>query len=143
MSVCLARMMPRWSHPFQLHIRAGIATGPWSSRPSAGEIAMDGHASLEIRRVDSPGSELNCAACNAHTPPMSGVPLVDAGPDLIEREQESAVLDGLVDSLRDGGRAGPVRGQARIGKSAPLPRERRPSEAPAVPTLHTRVVESA
>src|SRR5260370_3822660 len=142
MSVCLARMMPRWSHPFQLHIRAGIATGPWSSRPSAGEIAMDGHASLEIRRVDSPGSELNCAACNAHTPPMSGVPLVDAGPELIEREQESAVLDGLVDRLRDGGGAIVVRGEAGIGKSALLQRVRRRAEAQGVRPLIAVGVES-
>jgi len=28
---------------------------------------------------------------------MSGAPLVDAGPELIEREQECAVLDSLVD----------------------------------------------
>jgi len=32
---------------------------------------------------------------------MSGVPLVD--PELIEREQESEVLDALVDRLSDGG----------------------------------------
>jgi len=34
---------------------------------------------------------------------MRGVPLVDPGPELIEREQESSVLDALVDRLRDRG----------------------------------------
>jgi hypothetical protein len=32
---------------------------------------------------------------------MGGVPLVDAGPELLEREQENAVLDALVDRLRE------------------------------------------
>src|SRR6266851_4833898 len=73
---------------------------------------------------------------------MSGVPLVDAGPELIEREQESAVLDGLVDHLRDGGGAIVVRGEAGIGKSALLQRVRRRAEAQGVRPLITVGVES-
>ncbi|HXC79541.1 MAG TPA: AAA family ATPase, partial [Candidatus Acidoferrum sp.] len=73
---------------------------------------------------------------------MSGVPLVDAGPELIEREQESAVLDGLVDRLRDGGGAVVVRGEAGIGKSALLQRVRRRAEAQGVRPLITVGVES-
>src|SRR5712692_4965164 len=73
---------------------------------------------------------------------MSGVPLVDAGPELIEREQESAVLDGLVDRLRDGGGAVVVRGEAGIGKSALLRRVRRRAEAQGVRPLMAVGVES-
>src|SRR5438445_297340 len=60
---------------------------------------------------------------------MSGAPPVDAGPELIEREQESAVLDALVDRLREGGGAVVVRGEAGIGKSVLLQRVRRRAEA--------------
>src|SRR5260370_7989740 len=73
---------------------------------------------------------------------MSGVPLVDAGPELIEREQESAVLDALVDRLRDGGAAVVVRGEAGIGKAALLQRVRRRAEAKGVRSLITVGVES-
>src|SRR5258708_25387723 len=73
---------------------------------------------------------------------MSGVPLVDAGPELIEREQESTVLDGLVDRLRDGGGVVVVRGEAGIGKSALLQRVRRRAEAQDVRPLITVGVES-
>ena len=73
---------------------------------------------------------------------MSGAPLVDAGPELIEREQESAVLDALVDRLRDGGGAVVVRGEAGIGKSALLQRLRRRAEAQGVRPLVTVGVES-
>jgi hypothetical protein len=34
---------------------------------------------------------------------MGGVPLIDTNRELIKREQECAVLDALVDRLRDGG----------------------------------------
>src|SRR6266478_5774898 len=73
---------------------------------------------------------------------MSGAPAVDAGPELIEREQESAVLDALVDRLRDGGGAVVVRGEAGIGKSALLQRVRRRAEAQGVRPLITVGVES-
>src|SRR5260370_7008515 len=73
---------------------------------------------------------------------MSAVPLVDAGPELIEREQESAVLDGLVDRLPDGGGAVVVRGEAGIGKSALLQRVRRRAEAQGARPLFTVGVES-
>jgi DNA-binding CsgD family transcriptional regulator/tetratricopeptide (TPR) repeat protein len=73
---------------------------------------------------------------------MGGVPLVDAGPDLIEREQESAVLDALVDRLSDGGGAFVVRGEAGIGKSALLQRVRRRAEAQGARPLTTVGVES-
>jgi len=73
---------------------------------------------------------------------MSGVPLVDIGAELIEREQESAVLDGLVDRLPDGGGAVVVRGEAGIGKSALLQRVRRRAEAQGVRPLITVGVES-
>src|SRR6266851_2836234 len=73
---------------------------------------------------------------------MSGVPMVDAGPELIEREHESAVLDGLVDGLRDGGGAVVVRGEPGIGKSALLQRVRRRAEAQGVRPLITVGVES-
>ncbi|HUE67103.1 MAG TPA: AAA family ATPase [Candidatus Acidoferrum sp.] len=73
---------------------------------------------------------------------MSGAPLVDAGPELIEREQESAVLDALVDRLRDGGGAVVVRGEAGIGKSALLQRVRRRAEAQGLRPLATVGVES-
>src|SRR5438445_6280127 len=73
---------------------------------------------------------------------MSGAPLVDAGPELIEREQESAVLDGLVDRLRDGGGTVVVRGEAGIGKSALRQRVRRRAEAQGVRALITVGVES-
>src|SRR5260370_14898621 len=73
---------------------------------------------------------------------MSGVPLVDIGHELIEREQESAVLEGLVDRLPDGGGAVVVRGEAGIGKSALLQRVRRRAEAQGVRPLITVGVES-
>ncbi len=73
---------------------------------------------------------------------MSAAPLVDAGPELIEREQESAVLDGLVDRLPDGGGAVVVRGEAGIGKSALLQRVRRRAEAQGARPLVTVGVES-
>src|SRR5260370_31252586 len=73
---------------------------------------------------------------------MSGVPLVDADPELIEREQESAVLAALVDRLRDGGGAVVVRGEPGIGKSALLQRVRRRAEAHGVRPLITVGVES-
>src|SRR5229473_2971410 len=73
---------------------------------------------------------------------MGGVPLVDAGPELIEREQESAVLDALVDRLRDGGGAVVVRGEPGIGKSALLQRVRKRAEAQGVRPLITVGVES-
>src|SRR6266700_2269970 len=73
---------------------------------------------------------------------MGGVPLVDAGPELIEREQESAVLDDLVDRRRDGGGAIVVRGEPGIGKSALLQRVRRRAEAQGVRPLITVGVES-
>jgi DNA-binding CsgD family transcriptional regulator len=73
---------------------------------------------------------------------MSGAPVVDAGPELIEREQECAVLDGLVDHLRDGGGAVVVRGEAGIGKSVLLQRVRRRAEAQGAGPLVTVGVES-
>src|ERR1700736_3379083 len=73
---------------------------------------------------------------------MSGAPLVDAGPELIEREQETAVLDALVDRLRHGGGAVVVRGEAGIGKSVLLQRARRRAEAPGGRLLGTGGVES-
>src|SRR2546423_13171563 len=73
---------------------------------------------------------------------MSGVPLVDAGPELIEREQVCAVLDALVDRLRDGGGTVVVRGEAGIGKSVLLQRVRRRAEAQGARPLFTVGVES-
>jgi DNA-binding CsgD family transcriptional regulator len=73
---------------------------------------------------------------------MSGAPLVAAGPELIEREQESAVLDALVDRLRDGGGAVVVRGEAGIGKSVLLQRARRRAEAQGARPLVAVGVES-
>ncbi len=73
---------------------------------------------------------------------MSGAPLVDAGPDLIEREQESAVLDALVDRVSEGGGAVVVRGEAGIGKSVLLQRVRRRAEAKGARALATIGVES-
>src|SRR5689334_23489658 len=73
---------------------------------------------------------------------MSGAPLVDAGPELIEREEESAVLDALVDGLRDGGGAVVVRGEAGIGKSALLQRVRRRAASQGARPLVTVGVES-
>jgi DNA-binding CsgD family transcriptional regulator len=73
---------------------------------------------------------------------MSGAPLVDAGPELIEREQESKILDGLVDRLRGGGGAIVVRGEAGIGKSVLLQRVRRRAEAQGARPLVTGGVES-
>src|SRR5438128_11191432 len=72
---------------------------------------------------------------------MSGAPPVDAGPELIEREQESAVLDALVDRLREGGGAVVVRGEAGIGKSVLLQRVRRRAEAQGARPLFTVGVE--
>src|ERR1700757_289804 len=82
------------------------------------------------------------AICSAHTRSMGGAPLVDAGLDLIEREQESAVLDSLVDRLRDGGGAVMIRGEAGIGKSALLQRVRLRAEANDARALATVGVES-
>src|SRR5438552_7027238 len=73
---------------------------------------------------------------------MSGAPPVDAGPELIEREQESAVLDALVDRLREGGGAVVVRGEAGVGKSVLLQRVRRRAEAQGARPLFTVGVES-
>ncbi len=73
---------------------------------------------------------------------MSGAPLVDAGPELIEREQESAVLDALVDRLREGGGAVVIRGEAGIGKSVLLQRVRRRATAQGARALVTGGVES-
>jgi len=73
---------------------------------------------------------------------MGGVPLVDAGPELIERDQESAVLDALVDHLQEGGGAVVVRGEAGIGKSALLQRVRRRAAAKGARALVTVGVES-
>src|SRR5690349_14016322 len=73
---------------------------------------------------------------------MSRVPVADAGLELIERERESAVLDALVDGLRDGGGAIVVRGEAGIGKSALLQRARRRAEAKGARSLATIGVES-
>src|SRR4029077_6762866 len=73
---------------------------------------------------------------------MSGAPPVDAGPELIEREQESAALDALVDRLRDGGAAIVVRGEAGIGKSVLLQRVRRRAVAHGARPLVTVGVES-
>src|SRR6266446_8426509 len=73
---------------------------------------------------------------------MSGVRLADIGAELIEREQESAVLDGLVDRLPDGGGTVVVRGEAGIGKSALLQRVRRRAEAQGIRSLITVGVES-
>src|SRR2546425_7512075 len=73
---------------------------------------------------------------------MGGVPLVDTDLELIEREQESAVLDALVDHLREGGGALVVRGEAGIGKSVLLQRMRKRAEAQGVRPLVTGGVES-
>jgi tetratricopeptide (TPR) repeat protein len=73
---------------------------------------------------------------------MSGASPVDAGPELIEREQECADLDALVDRLRDGGGAIVVRGEAGIGKSALLQRVRRRAVAQGARPLVTGGVES-
>src|SRR3989442_3025775 len=73
---------------------------------------------------------------------MSGVPLVDAGTELIEREQVCAVLDALVDRLRDGGGTVVIRGEAGIGKSVLLQRVRGRAEAQGARPLVTVGVES-
>jgi DNA-binding CsgD family transcriptional regulator len=72
---------------------------------------------------------------------MMEAPLVDA-PELIEREHELAVLDALVDGLRDGGGAFVVRGEAGIGKTVLLQRVRRRAEARGTRPLATVGVES-
>lgn len=61
---------------------------------------------------------------------MSGPPLVEASPELMEREHESAVLDALVDRLREGGGALLVRGEAGIGRSVVLQRAVTPRVLP-------------
>src|SRR5256885_10373935 len=73
---------------------------------------------------------------------MSGAPVVDTGPLLIEREQECAVLDALVDRLRDGGGTVVVRGEAGIGNSVLLQRVRGRAEAQGARPLVTVGVES-
>src|SRR5256712_1849828 len=73
---------------------------------------------------------------------MGGAPLIDTNRELIEREQECAVLDALVDRLRDGGGAVVVRGEAGIGKSVLLQRMRRRAEAQGARPLITIGVES-
>src|ERR1700737_3271776 len=73
---------------------------------------------------------------------MSGAPLVDAGPELIERGTESAVLDALVDRLREGGGAVVVRGEAGIGKSVLLERMRLRAVGQGARPLVTGGVES-
>jgi DNA-binding CsgD family transcriptional regulator len=73
---------------------------------------------------------------------MAGVPLVDADAELIERERECAVLDALVDGLREGGGAVVVRGEAGIGKSALLQRVRRRAAAQGARPLVTVGIES-
>src|SRR5690349_9687216 len=73
---------------------------------------------------------------------MSGASRVDAGPELIEREEEFAVLDALVDGLRNGGGAVVLRGEAGIGKSALLQRVRRRAASQGVRPLVTVGVES-
>src|SRR5260370_20601939 len=73
---------------------------------------------------------------------MSGALPVVAGPELIEREQESAVLDALVDRLREGGGACVVRGEAGMGRSVLLQGMRRRAAAQGVRPLVTGGVES-
>src|SRR6202011_1903636 len=73
---------------------------------------------------------------------MGGVPLIDTDRELIEREQESAVLDALVDRLREGGGGLVVRGEAGIGKSGLLQRVRRRADAQGARPLLTVGVES-
>ncbi len=73
---------------------------------------------------------------------MGLVPLVDTGPELIEREQECAVLDALVDRLRESGGAVVVRGEAGIGKSVLLQRVRRRAALHGARPLGTVGVES-
>src|ERR1700736_4321773 len=73
---------------------------------------------------------------------MGGVPLIDTDRELIEREQESAVLDALVDRLREGGGGLVVRGEAGIGKSVLLQRVRRRADTQGARPLVTIGVES-
>src|SRR5438445_243967 len=73
---------------------------------------------------------------------MGGAPLIDTNRELIEREQECAVLDALVDRLRDGGGTVVVRGEAGIGKSVLLQRVRGRAEAQGARPLVTVGVES-
>src|SRR5260370_35443873 len=73
---------------------------------------------------------------------MSGASPVVAGPELIEREQETAALDALVDRLREGGGAIVVRGEAGIGKSVLLQRMRNRAVAQGARPLVTSGVES-
>jgi tetratricopeptide (TPR) repeat protein len=73
---------------------------------------------------------------------MGGPPLVDTGPELIEREQECAVLDALVDGLGDRGGAVVIRGEAGIGKSVLLQRVRRRAVSRGARPLVTVGVES-
>src|SRR5260370_4691410 len=79
---------------------------------------------------------------SAHTRVMGRVRLVDTGPELIEREQECAMLDALVDRLREGGGAVVVRGEAGIGKSVLLQRVRRRAALRGARPLATVGVES-
>jgi len=73
---------------------------------------------------------------------MGGVPLIDTNRELIERERECAVLDALVDRLRDGGGTVVVRGEPGIGKSVLLQRVRGRAEAQGARPLVTVGVES-
>src|SRR4029077_17787563 len=73
---------------------------------------------------------------------MGGGPLVDTDAELIEREQECAVLDALICGLPEGGGAVVVRGEAGIGKSALLQRARRRAAAQGARPLVTVGIES-
>ncbi len=68
--------------------------------------------------------------------------MVDTGPELVEREQEFAILDALVDGLGEGGGAVLFRGEAGIGKSVLLQRARRRAASQGARALVTVGVES-